>query len=96
MWATLWLYRVTPEARPPFEAAYGPDGAWVELFRRHPAYRNTSLIRFQDGIYATLDVWTDADAFAEFKRHNDEAYAALDAACDPLTEEERHIMSFTL
>ncbi len=96
MWATVWLYHVPPEARPAFEAAYGPDGPWVALFRRHPAYRSTSLMHFQDGVYATLDLWADADAFAEFKRQHADAYAALDAACDALTGEERHIASFTL
>jgi hypothetical protein len=44
MIAILWRYRVKPEHRGDFERAYGPDGDWANLFRRHPGYLGTELL----------------------------------------------------
>ena len=44
MIAILWRYRVKPEHREAFEAAYGPDGDWARLFRRHEHYLGTELL----------------------------------------------------
>ena len=44
MIAILWRYRVKPEHREEFERTYGSEGAWAQLFRRHPGYRGTELL----------------------------------------------------
>ena len=44
MIAILWRYRVKPEHRAEFESAYGPNGDWARLFRRHEHYLGTELL----------------------------------------------------
>jgi heme-degrading monooxygenase HmoA len=78
--ALVFLY----EAREPdgFEAAYGPQGEWAQLFAGARGYIGTELLRDveQPGRYVVIDRWESADAYnafleshrAEYMRHSDE------------------------
>jgi len=86
----VWQYQVRPEAREQFEAAYGPDGAWVRFFRQADGYRYTRL--FQDvsdaGRFITLDTWRSEEAFLAFTREHKAGYEALDRSFEALTVHE--------
>jgi hypothetical protein len=41
MFLILWEFEVKPGYEQSFEFAYGPEGAWTQLFRRDPGYLKT-------------------------------------------------------
>ena len=100
MIAILWRYRVKPEHRAEFEAAYGPDGDWAHLFRRHPHYLGTELLadrtpakagahpKQETLIYLTIDRWRSEADFTDFMAAHRPDYETLDAATAGWTEEE--------
>ncbi len=92
----MWEYRVHPESVPRFEACYGPEGEWVELFRRAPGYIETLLYRDREAPhrYLTVDVWESAEAFDKFRHRFADEFATLDAYCETLTESEALIGRF--
>lgn len=88
--ATIWEFRVAPTARAEFERRYGRDGDWAALFRRSSEYVGTELWADieEPGRYLTIDRWTSAEAYRQFRDEHAEEYAALDRACDALTLSE--------
>lgn len=86
----IWEFRVRSGKRREFEAAYGPDGAWVKLFRRDRQYIRTDLIRDRSNPrrYLTIDVWSSREAYLRFKKRNQDEYDAIDRGCVSLTESE--------
>lgn len=90
MYTYLWEYRVRPEAEARFRGEYGPDGAWVALFRRAPGYVSTRLYRDRDdgARYVTADTWETREAHDAFRRRFAEEFAELDAACETFTLRE--------
>jgi quinol monooxygenase YgiN len=94
MYVVIWEFTVPPEHVPAFEAAYGPAGAWVALFRRAPAWLGTELLADRSGRYLTLDRWRDRAAYDAFRQSAAADYASLDAACQSLTAAERQIGTF--
>jgi hypothetical protein len=77
---TIWEFQVKSDALAKFEAIYGPEGDWAQLFRRSPEYRGTVLVRDADrrGRYLTIDHWISREALQQFKRDYHADYAALD------------------
>jgi len=94
----IWEFLVKREARLAFEETYGPEGAWVQLFRRSPEYIGTQLLRdlSRPGRYLTLDRWTSRNALVRFKHDHKSAYAELDQQCEALTEHEILLGEFEL
>jgi heme-degrading monooxygenase HmoA len=92
--AILWRYRVPAAAEKAFEAAYGPAGAWAKLFGQAAGFMRTELLREGEGVYATLDYWSDLASFEAFKRAFGEDYARLDAECETLIEAEERLGLF--
>ena len=43
--AYVWEYWVSPEKAFEFHKLYGPEGAWVSLFRQGTGYLDTLLLR---------------------------------------------------
>ncbi len=41
MFVVVWQFEIAEEKVAAFEAAYGPDGAWAELFRASADYLGT-------------------------------------------------------
>jgi len=98
MFVVVWKFEVAEENVAPFEAAYGPEGTWAQLFRASPKYLGTELLRdaYEPGSYLTLDRWASEADFRAFRRDNDQKYEALDRACDALTAREMRIGAYTV
>lgn len=94
MFALIWRYEVKEEARAAFEAAYGPTGAWAQLFARSEGFRGTELLRAGDGSYLTLDVWRSEADFDAFMAVHKADYEALDRGTEGWTRSEHRIGSY--
>ena len=97
-YAYVWEYLVRPDAVDDFESAYGPDGDWVRLFRRHEGYVRTELLRDLDDPtrYLTVDSWTSRAAYEAFRESAAADFAALDARCERLTLRETPLSRFAV
>ncbi len=98
MFVVVWQFEIAEEKVPAFEAAYGPEGNWAQLFRSSADYRGTELLRdvYIAGSYLTIDRWVSEEAFRTFRKENDAAYEALDRTCDALTQRETRIGAYTI
>jgi heme-degrading monooxygenase HmoA len=96
MFVVLWEFEVKPDCAARFETVYGPAGEWVRLFRSDSNYQGTRLLRdtSRHGIYITIDLWRSREAYDCFRKTADGLYRAIDAECEGLTCNERHIGSF--
>jgi heme-degrading monooxygenase HmoA len=77
----VWQFEVKEDSQSMFELAYGPGGAWGELFAKCPGFRGTALLRDTKNPrrYLTIDSWdTEAQREAMLAEHGDK-YRALDA-----------------
>ena len=98
MFVILWEFRVPEDRFDAFERIYGSDGDWAKLFARSDGYLGTTLLRdaATPGRYVTIDRWSsqsDAEAFrTAFARD----YDALDARCQPLTDDEEKVGEFEI
>jgi len=97
MFIVVWQFEVSEANVAAFEAAYGPEGSWAQLFRSSPEYRGTELLRdaYSPGGYLTVDRWTSEEAFRAFRREHDADYEKLDRSCDALTARETRIGAYT-
>ena len=86
----VWEFETDEARRSAFEAAYGPDGAWVEFFRKGEGYQGSELFRDIRGAcrYITIDRWSSRSAYEAFRSRWGTEYAALDARCEALTTRE--------
>jgi len=94
----LWEFEVKSGSEERFQRAYGPEGAWVQLFRRDPYFQGTQLLPdpSRPHYYFTLDFWDSENAYHAFLDRNREAYEELDRSSEGLTLRQRRILSFTL
>jgi heme-degrading monooxygenase HmoA len=97
MFIVIWQFEVAEEEVAAFEAAYGSEGSWAQLFRASPDHRGTELLRdaYVPGSYLTIDRWTSEEAFRAFRKEHDADYEALDRKCDPLTSREIRVGAYT-
>jgi len=98
MFAVIWQFEIAEEKIPAFEAAYGPEGTWAQLFRTSSNYLGTELLRdaYIPGSYLTIDRWTSENAFRSFRKDHDKDYETLDRSCDALTSRETRIGAYTV
>ena len=98
MFVVVWKFDIAEEQVAAFEAAYGPQGAWAELFRTSPDYLGTELLRdaYIPGSYLTIDRWASEDAFRAFRKDHDSEYESLDRSSDALTSRETRIGAYTV
>ena len=98
MFAVVWQFEIAEEKIPAFEAAYGPEGTWAQLFRTSSNYLGTELLRdaYIPGSYLTIDRWTSENAFRSFRKDHDKDYETLDRSCDALTSRETRIGAYTV
>lgn len=96
MFVILWEFEVKHGCEAAFRKAYGPEGDWAALFRRHPRYRKTRLLQDSSDphLYYSLDVWESENDHLHFLDANGEEYVSLDRATEGLTERERRIGAF--
>ena len=92
----IWEFRVDPSREAAFIAAYGPTGAWAELFRRADGYIETVLLRDLEvpGRFVTVDRWSSEADHAAFVAAFRPEYDALDRACEALTRHEASLGSY--
>ena len=78
----IWEFTVKEEARGRFELAYGPGGAWSNLFAEAPGFRGTTLLRDTGNPrrYLAVDLWDAEAQRAQALAARAEDYAALEAA----------------
>lgn len=98
MFVVVWQFEVSDEKVSQFEAAYGREGSWAQLFRRSPNYHGTELLRdaYVPGSYLTIDRWASEADFRAFRKEHDSEYEKLDRECDALTAKETRIGAYTV
>lgn len=98
MFVVIWQFEVAEEKASAFEAAYGSQGPWAQLFRQSPNYAGTELLKdaYVPGFYLTIDRWESEAAFRAFRKDHDPSYEALDRTCDDLTARETRIGAYTV
>jgi heme-degrading monooxygenase HmoA len=98
MFVVVWQFEVTEDNVADFEAAYGAEGSWAQLFRTSPEYHGTELLRdaYVPGSYLTIDRWTSDEAFRTFRKEHDSEYETLDRRCDALTSKETRVGAYTV
>jgi heme-degrading monooxygenase HmoA len=98
MFVVVWQFEIAEEKVAVFEAAYGSEGAWAQLFRCSPDYQGTELLRdaYIPGSYLTIDRWASEEAFRAFRKDHDADYESLDRSCDSLTSRETRIGAYTV
>jgi len=98
MFVVVWQFEIAEEKIAAFEAAYGPEGSWAQLFRSSSDYQGTELLRdaYVSGFYLTIDRWASEESFRSFRREHDAGYEALDRSCDALTTRETRIGAYTV
>ena len=97
VYVKMWEFTTKPGAQVEFENFYGPDGEWVQLFRRSKGFLRTEFFRDRntENRYVTLDHFSSKAAYDDFRRELQQEYEALDRRCSAVTESEREIGSFT-
>lgn len=92
----VWEFEVTAERAAEFERHYGPDGTWVELFRRDGAFRGTTLLRDREKPtrYLTIDRWLDLQSYEAFRVRYAKEYQQIDLQMEHLTVAERRLGVF--
>ena len=90
MYVIVWRLRPHPGRETAFEQAYGPAGAWTQLFRRGEGYLGTELLRSLDlpDEYVAIDRWASEEAYRAFRLRWADAYTELDRHCEDLTAAE--------
>jgi heme-degrading monooxygenase HmoA len=98
MFVVVWQFEIAEEKIAAFEAAYGSEGTWAQLFRSSPDYLGTELLRdaYIPGSYLTIDRWAGEEAFRAFRKSHDADYEALDRSCDSLTSRETRIGAYNV
>lgn len=96
MFVVVWQFEIAEEKVAGFEAAYGPEGSWAQLFRTSPNYLGTELLRdaYAPGGYLTIDRWKSEEAFRAFRKEHDREYEILDRKCDALTSRETRVGAY--
>ena len=93
----IWDFIVSKSSVLEFEKCYGPNGKWVDLFRKSPGYLKTELIKdkVEPLHYLTIDHWQSEKDYAEFLATFKAEYDELDRRYELLTVLETKIGTFT-
>jgi hypothetical protein len=75
----VWEFVVKEEVRGKFELAYGPGGAWSDLFGHSPGFRGITLLRDTKNPrrYLTIDLWDTLDQREQMMAERMEEYSIL-------------------
>jgi len=92
----IWEYVVEASHVEAFERTYGPEGEWVQLFRRADGYLRTELHRDRSRPtrFVSIDYWRTRDAWNTFRASFASEFEELDARCERLTLSERELGTF--
>jgi heme-degrading monooxygenase HmoA len=91
-------YVVKEHARGHFELAFGPGGAWSDLFERSPGFRGITLLRDTENPrrFLAAEVW---DALAQREQAvagSENEHASLEAALADWTESRSEVGTFSM
>jgi heme-degrading monooxygenase HmoA len=94
----VWEFVVKEEARGQFELAYGPGGAWGNLFARCPGFRGTTLLRDTKNPrrYLTIEFWDTEVQREQALAESKVEYSDLDAALGDWTESRTEVGVFSV
>lgn len=97
VYVRIWEFQAQPGKEDEFERIYGPDGEWVDLFRKSEYFLRTDLYRDieTDGRYVTVDYFASQPGFQAFLREFREEYDALDRRCEAVCASEKRMGSFS-
>ena len=92
----VWEFQVKPGCEQQFMDAYGPEGAWAQLFRQSAEFLGVELTRSvgHPSRFFTFDTWASSAGYQVFCEKNSTAYDALDRKLIGLTEWERRVGAF--
>jgi hypothetical protein len=92
----IWEFRVADGSEKDFERHYGPNGTWVQLFRRASEFIETELLADADvrGRYLTVDRWRDVKSYDLFRERFAAEYRRIDEQLEALTESEVRVGVF--
>ncbi|HSB00786.1 MAG TPA: antibiotic biosynthesis monooxygenase [Anaerolineales bacterium] len=90
MHVIIWEYQVKADRITEFEGMYASKGKWAQLFKKHPDYLGTELLRAPNHPqrYVTIDRWASSEAYNSFQAMWQAEYKELDAICENLTDRE--------
>jgi heme-degrading monooxygenase HmoA len=96
MFVIVWEYGVKPDRIDDFESFYRPDGPWRRLFRAHPGFVSTTLMKDlrSSRRYVVADRWTSEKLYDEFKKKAEAAYDDLTARGHRLIDKEKELGRF--
>ena len=92
----VWEFQVSAGREQEFEKHYGPEGTWVQFFRKDRAYQGTKLLRDSEtaGRYLTVDRWNDLAAYEGFRAEHAGEYKRIDEQMEALTQNEARVGVF--
>ncbi len=98
MYVIIWEYEVKADHVTEFEGIYGPEGAWAQLFKKHPGYLGSELLRDSDQSqrYITIDRWTSSEAYNSFQAKWQDEYNELDTRCESFMDSESFLGTLSL
>jgi hypothetical protein len=98
MYAYVWDFQVHPDFVEKFEFSYGTHGEWIKLFKRHPAYVRTDLLKDQSDPYRflTIDTWESLEQYHSFREEFRNEFDTLDKICEAYTRKESFLGGFDL
>ncbi|HEX2667469.1 MAG TPA: antibiotic biosynthesis monooxygenase family protein [Gammaproteobacteria bacterium] len=93
----VWEFLAAPGKVEEFKRLYGPEGDWVQLFRRAPGYIRSELHQDQANPqrFVTVDYWESQAAGDAFRKQFLHDYEDLDVRCEQYTVKERELGRFT-
>src|SRR5215469_12383624 len=93
VYVAIWEFDAKPGERAEFENFYGPDGEWVQLFRRSKSFLRMEIFRDRnnENHYVTMDYFASKAGYDAFMREFGQEYEALDRRCDGVSENEREM-----
>jgi heme-degrading monooxygenase HmoA len=100
MFVVIWEYEVRADCEAAFTALYGNEGEWVALFREHPGFLGTELLREARDAgaaprFVTIDRWISQATYDAFLTAAQSRYAHIDGRGDALTLTERRLGTYT-
>jgi heme-degrading monooxygenase HmoA len=92
----VWEVVVKEEARGQFELAYGPGGAWSELFAGWPGFRGIMLLRDvnRPRHYLTIELWESVADREQAREERAAEYATLEVTLAGWVESRTEVGAF--
>lgn len=94
----IWEFIIADDEIDVFWQTYGPEGPWIQLFKRSSGFVRTELIRdrSEPHRFVTIDYWESAAEYDRFMEDFRSEYETLDAAASGLASSERLIGHFSI